>query len=140
MTTFTPTHAVIKAGTLSKWQLSRKLPGKFSLTVQRGHWLTRYVSQEAGFAIAEAWLHKLDSHAPDHWCLMDKHDHDHVFFMQVRSGVVREATTLKIDDINEELMLQGWANQPNKTVFKEIRSSIRRLEIDERAFYISFLD
>ncbi|HHB1592662.1 TPA: hypothetical protein ACN976_000769 [Vibrio campbellii] len=100
MTTFTPTHAVIKTDTLSKWQLSRKLPGKFSLTVQRGHWLTRYVSQEAGFAIAEAWLHKLDSHAPDHWCLMDKHDHDHVFFMQVRSGVVREATTLKIDDIN----------------------------------------
>lgn len=99
MSLFTPNHVVTTTSSLSKWQLTRQYPGKYALTVECGHWLTRYVSDEPGVAIAEAWRHHLKSTAPDHWCLIDRHA-EAVFFMQVRGDVVRQARLLSLEDLD----------------------------------------
>lgn len=99
MPNFTPNHVVTAASSFSKWQLARKHPGKYALTVERGHWLTRYVSDEPRVAMAEAWRHHLKETAPNHWCLIDRHS-DAVFFMQVRNDVVRQAKLLSFDELD----------------------------------------
>jgi hypothetical protein len=99
MPNFTPNHVVTAASSFSKWQLARKHPGKYALTVEHGNWLTRYVSDEPGVAIAEAWRHHLKSAAPNHWCLIDR-QFDAVFFMQVRGDVVRQAKLLSFDELD----------------------------------------
>ncbi|MEZ9361460.1 hypothetical protein AB4175_16475 [Vibrio cyclitrophicus] len=99
MPNFTPNHVVTAASSFSKWQLARQHPGKYALTREHGHWLTRYVSDDPGVAIAEAWRHHLKSAAPNHWCLIDRHA-EAVFFMQVRGDVVRQAKLLSFDELD----------------------------------------
>ncbi|MDN4695748.1 hypothetical protein QYZ45_17550 [Vibrio parahaemolyticus] len=39
--------------------------------------------------------------APDHWCLLDLHEKDVLFFMTVRGHVVREARLVPLDELDE---------------------------------------
>ncbi|MDW1843568.1 hypothetical protein, partial [Vibrio sp. Vb0839] len=85
-----------------RWQLARQFPGKYQLTLERDGWRTRYYSDEPTVAISEAWRNKVEQDtAPDHWCLLDLHEKDVLFFMTVRGHVVREARLVPLDELDE---------------------------------------
>ncbi|MGR9019642.1 hypothetical protein ACRW9P_22775, partial [Vibrio parahaemolyticus] len=97
-----PNHVVTTQTSSSRWQLARQFPGKYQLTLERDGWRTRYYSDEPSVAISEAWRNKVDQDiAPDHWCLLDLHEKDVLFFMTVRGHVVREARLVPLDELDE---------------------------------------
>ncbi|PMS43551.1 hypothetical protein C1T11_27150 [Vibrio parahaemolyticus] len=97
-----PNHVVTTQTSSSRWQLARQFPGKYQLTLERDGWRTRYYSDEPTVAISEAWRNKVEQDiAPDHWCLLDLHEKDVLFFMTVRGHVVREARLVPLDELDE---------------------------------------
>ncbi|MBM4859812.1 hypothetical protein HYO44_20525 [Vibrio parahaemolyticus] len=97
-----PNHVVTTQTSSSRWQLARQFPGKYQLTIERDGWRTRYYSGEPTVAISEAWRNKVEQDiAPDHWCLLDLHEKDVLFFMTVRGHVVREARLVPLDELDE---------------------------------------
>ncbi|HGF3724438.1 TPA: hypothetical protein ACF367_004610 [Vibrio parahaemolyticus] len=97
-----PNHVVTTQTSSSRWQLARQFPGKYKLTIERDGWRTRYYSDEPTVAISEAWRNKVEQDiAPDHWCLLDLHEKDVLFFMTVRDHVVREARLVPLDELDE---------------------------------------
>ncbi|GAM65480.1 hypothetical protein JCM19232_4980 [Vibrio ishigakensis] len=109
-----PTHIVTHKETLSRYALARKYPGKYSLTVERNGWLTRYVSATPDTALAEAWLNTLSEEAPDIWSLIDRQD-GHGFFMHVKDGVVREAKHIDLEEVSDiklKLSKQVYVTDP----------------------------
>ncbi|MRD95484.1 hypothetical protein F0M01_20685 [Vibrio parahaemolyticus] len=97
-----PNHVVTTQTSSSRWQLARQFPGKYQLTIERDGWRTRYYSDEPTVAISEAWRNKVEQDiAPDHWCLLDLHEKDVLFFMTVRGHVVREARLVPLDELDE---------------------------------------
>ncbi|EGQ7678697.1 hypothetical protein ACEWBT_22650 [Vibrio parahaemolyticus] len=97
-----PNHVVTTQTSSSRWQLARQFPGKYQLTLERDGWRTRYYSDEPTVAISEAWRNKVEQDiAPDHWCLLDLHEKDVLFFMTVRDHVVREARLVPLDELDE---------------------------------------
>ncbi|HHC7250652.1 TPA: hypothetical protein ACN380_004433 [Vibrio parahaemolyticus] len=101
MTRF-PNHVVTTQTSSSRWQLARQFPGKYQLTIERDSWRVRYYSDEPTMAISEAWRNKVEQDiAPDHWCLLDLHEKDVLFFMTVRGNVVREARLVPLDELDE---------------------------------------
>ncbi|ELB2105264.1 hypothetical protein QNZ93_004227 [Vibrio parahaemolyticus] len=97
-----PHHVVTTQTSSSSWQLARQFPGKYQLTLERDGWRTRYYSDEPTVAISEAWRNKVEQDiAPDHWCLLDLHEKDVLFFMTVRGHVVREARLVPLDELDE---------------------------------------
>ncbi|WCP78817.1 hypothetical protein PPW95_24775 (plasmid) [Vibrio parahaemolyticus] len=97
-----PNHVVTTQTSSSRWQLARQFPGKYQLTLERDGWRTRYYSDEPTVAISEAWRNKVEQDiAPDHWCLLDFHEKDVLFFMTVRGHVVREARLVPLDELDE---------------------------------------
>lgn len=97
-----PNHVVTTQTSSSRWQLARLFPGKYQLTIERDGWRTRYYSDEPSVAISEAWRNKVEQNiAPDHWCLLDLHEKDVLFFMTVRGHVVREARLVPLDELDE---------------------------------------
>lgn len=97
-----PHHVVTTQTSSSSWQLARQFPGKYQLTIERDGWRTRYYSDEPTVAISEAWRNKVEQDiAPDHWCLLDLHEKDVLFFMTVRGHVVREARLVPLDELDE---------------------------------------
>ncbi|EJB8409237.1 hypothetical protein MW334_004473 [Vibrio parahaemolyticus] len=97
-----PNHVVTTQTSSSRWQLARQFPGKYQLTIERDGWRTRYYSDEPTVAISEAWRNKVEQDiAPDHWCLLDLHEKDVLFFMTVRDHVVREARLVPLDELDE---------------------------------------
>ncbi len=100
--THLPNHVVTTQTSSSRWQLARQFPGKYQLTLERDGWRTRYYSNEPAVAISEAWRNKVEQDiAPDHWCLLDLHEKDVLFFMIVRDHVVREARLVPLDELDE---------------------------------------
>ncbi|HAV1358753.1 TPA: hypothetical protein JG824_004550 [Vibrio parahaemolyticus] len=97
-----PNHVVTTQTSSSRWQLARQFPGKYQLTIERDGWRTRYYSDEPTVAISEAWRNKVEQDiAPEHWCLLDLHEKDVLFFMTVRGHVVREARLVPLDELDE---------------------------------------
>ncbi|WP_425650487.1 hypothetical protein ACPSLY_24915 (plasmid) [Vibrio parahaemolyticus] len=97
-----PNHVVTTQTSSSRWQLARQFPGKYQLTIERDGWRTRYYSDEPTVAISEAWRNKVEQDiAPDHWCLLDLHEKDVLFFMTVRDHVVRETRLVPLDELDE---------------------------------------
>ncbi|EIA1343294.1 hypothetical protein ACJZRZ_004182 [Vibrio parahaemolyticus] len=97
-----PNHVVTTQTSSSSWQLARQFPGKYQLTIERDGWRTRYYSGEPTVAISEAWRNKVEQDiAPDHWCLLDLHEKDVLFFMTVRGHVVREARLVPLDELDD---------------------------------------
>ncbi|HGF4931413.1 TPA: hypothetical protein ACF5BV_004163 [Vibrio parahaemolyticus] len=97
-----PNHVVTTQTSSSRWQLARQFPGKYQLTIERDGWRIRYYSDEPTVAISEAWRSKVEQDiAPDHWCLLDLHEKDVLFFMTVRGNVVREARLVPLDELDE---------------------------------------
>nr|WP_176453669.1 hypothetical protein [Vibrio parahaemolyticus]BAX56827.1 hypothetical protein [Vibrio parahaemolyticus] len=97
-----PNHVVTTQTSSSRWQLARQFPGKYQLTIERDGWRIRYYSDEPTVAISEAWRNKVEQDiAPDHWCLLDLHEKDVLFFMTVRGHVVREARLVPLDELDE---------------------------------------
>ncbi len=97
-----PNHVVTTQTSSSRWQLARQFPGKYQLTIERDGWRTRYYNDEPAVAISEAWRNKVEQDtAPDHWCLLDLHEKDVLFFMTVRGHVVREARLVPLDELDE---------------------------------------
>ncbi|TOM64899.1 hypothetical protein CGH72_08215 [Vibrio parahaemolyticus] len=97
-----PNHVVTTQTSSSRWQLARQFPGKYQLTIERDGWRIRYYSDEPTVAISEAWRNKVEQDiAPDHWCLLDFHEKDVLFFMTVRGHVVREARLVPLDELDE---------------------------------------
>ncbi|EHK7406673.1 hypothetical protein I6Z00_004465 [Vibrio parahaemolyticus] len=97
-----PNHVVTTQTSSSRWQLARQFPGKYQLTIERDSWRVRYYSDEPTMAISEAWRNKVEQDiAPDHWCLLDLHEKDVLFFMTVRGHVVREARLVPLDELDE---------------------------------------
>ncbi|MCZ5870843.1 hypothetical protein [Vibrio parahaemolyticus] len=97
-----PNHVVTTLTSSSRWQLARQFQGKYQLTIERDGWRTRYYSDEPTVAISEAWRNKVEQDiAPDHWCLLDLHEKDVLFFMTVRDHVVRETRLVPLDELDE---------------------------------------
>ncbi len=97
-----PNHVVTTQTSSSRWQLARQFPGKYQLTIERDGWRIRYYSDEPTVAISEAWRSKVEQDiAPDHWCLLDLHEKDVLFFMTVRGHVVRETRLVPLDELDE---------------------------------------
>ncbi|HBH7918847.1 hypothetical protein [Vibrio parahaemolyticus] len=97
-----PNHVVTTQTSSSRWQLARQFPGKYQLTIEEDGWRTRYYSDKPTVAISEAWRNKIKQDtAPDHWCLLDLHEKDVLFFMIVRGHVVREARLVPLDELDE---------------------------------------
>ncbi|EIZ1552092.1 hypothetical protein ACM6XU_004811 [Vibrio parahaemolyticus] len=97
-----PNHVVTTQTSSSRWQLARQFPGKYQLTIERDGWRTRYYSDEPTVAISEAWRNKVEQDtAPDHWCLLDLHEKDVLFFMTVRGHAVREARLVPLDELDD---------------------------------------
>ncbi|HBC3902257.1 TPA: hypothetical protein KD856_003999 [Vibrio parahaemolyticus] len=97
-----PQHVVTTIESSSRLQLARQFPGKYHLTIENNGWRTRYYSDEPTVAVSEAWRRKVEQEtAPDHWCLLDLHEKDVLFFMAVRGRTVREARLVPLEELDE---------------------------------------
>lgn len=94
-----PSYVVTQS--LSRWQLGRRYPAKYSLTVERGGWVARYYSETACVAKGEAWFDALNKEDVTQWALIEaEEDQEHALFMWVREGVIREIKTLPINEVD----------------------------------------
>ncbi|EHJ9985452.1 hypothetical protein KB976_004593 [Vibrio parahaemolyticus] len=119
-----PHHVVTTQTSSSRWKLARQFPGKYQLTREKNGWRTHYYSDEPVIAISEAWRDKIEQDiVPEHWCLLDWHEKDVVFFMVVRDKVVREARLVPVDELDdvklrlsEQVFITDTLNQSDITL------------------------
>lgn len=100
-----PTYHCVPKGSLSRRELASRFPGTYSLTIEHGNWLCRYVSNAPASAEGEAWLARakaIENH-PNSWCVLSQTDEpEELLFIWVCDGAVMESnrcTTMQLDSI-----------------------------------------
>lgn len=100
-----PTYHCVPKGSLSRRELASRFPGTYSLTIEHGNWLCRYVSNAPENAEGEAWLARakaIENHS-NSWCVLSQTDEpEELLFIWVCDGAVMESnrcTTMQLDSI-----------------------------------------
>ncbi|GIU42915.1 hypothetical protein TUM4438_10610 [Shewanella sairae] len=102
-----PTFYTGASKSISRRELCKRYPAPFNYTVERNGWICHYTSEVPAFAVAEAWVARVDKKVesilsqPQSWSVLSLVD-EQILFVSVYQGVVQKAYLCSGADLQAE--------------------------------------